>query len=212
MAISYLHQNGIIYRDLKPENVLIDRDGYIKLTDFGLSKQNIFDNFSATSFCGTPEYLAPEIIEKIGHGKAVDWWSLGAITYEMLVGLPPFYSKDRDKLFKNIKSGIVKYPSYLSKEAINFIQLLFIREPEKRLGGKNDFEDIKAHPFMKNVDWDSIYKKKVKPPFIPNINSDFDTKYIDSEFTCSTPTDSYNPGESLDKEQNPYTGKILILS
>ena len=124
LAISYLHQNGIIYRDLKPENVLIDRDGYIKLTDFGLSKQNIFDNYSATSFCGTPEYLEPEIIEHLGHGKAVDWWSLGAITYEMLVGVPPFYSKDRDKLFRNIKTGNVKYPSYLSKDAVNFLQVI----------------------------------------------------------------------------------------
>jgi serine/threonine protein kinase len=127
MAISYLHQNGIIYRDLKPENVLVDKDGYLKLTDFGLSKQDIFDNFSAMSFCGTPEYLAPEIIDNKGHGKAVDWWSLGAITYEMLVGLPPFYSKDREKMFKNIQNINVKFPSYISKDSIDFMKVKYIQ-------------------------------------------------------------------------------------
>lgn len=108
---------------LKPENVLIDRDGYIKITDFGLSKQGIIDNHGANSFCGTPEYLAPEVIDNLGHGKAVDWWSLGAIIFEMLTGLPPFYSKDRDKLFKNIKAGAIKYPNYLSKDALSLLQV-----------------------------------------------------------------------------------------
>ena len=110
---------------MKPENVLIDKEGYVKITDFGLSKQNILDNHSANSFCGTPEYLAPEIIENLGHGKAVDWWSLGAIIYEMLTGLPPFYSKDREKLFKNIKSGAFKSHVYLSEEAISLLQVFF---------------------------------------------------------------------------------------
>ena len=205
LAIAHLHQNNIIYRDLKPENVLIDKDGYIKITDFGLSKQNILDNFGATSFCGTPEYLAPEIIENKGHGKAVDWWSLGAITYEMLTGLPPFYSKDRDKLFKNIRSGLIRYPPYLSKDAVSLLQAFFIKDPDKRLGsGPNGLNDIKAHPFFKNLDWDAIFKKKIKPPFIPKISSDFDTKYIDSEFTNCTPSDSYNAGESLENSDNPY--------
>jgi serum/glucocorticoid-regulated kinase 2 len=123
LAIEYLHKNNIIYRDLKPENVLIDRDGYIKVTDFGLSKQNIIDNRSATTFCGTPEYLAPEVIDNKGHGKAVDWWSLGAIIYEMLTGMPPFYSKEREKLFKNIKTGNIKFPTHLSKEARSLLEV-----------------------------------------------------------------------------------------
>jgi protein-serine/threonine kinase len=124
IIISFTESILNIKISLKPENVLIDRDGYVKVTDFGLSKQNIIDNHSANSFCGTPEYLAPEIVEKTGHGKAVDWWSLGAIIYEMLTGLPPFYSKDRDKLFKNIKSGNIKYPVYLSKNALNLVQVV----------------------------------------------------------------------------------------
>lgn len=108
---------------MKPENVLIDQFGYIKLADFGLSKENILDNHSANSFCGTPEYLAPEIIDNKGHGKAADWWSLGAIIYEMLTGLPPFYSKDRERLFKNIKSGVLNYPDFLSKNCVNLLEV-----------------------------------------------------------------------------------------
>ena len=100
-----MHEKDVIYRDLKPENVLIDQDGYAKITDFGLSKENIADNSSTMSFCGTPEYLAPEVLARKGHGKAVDWWSLGAIVYEMLTGLPPFYSKDREQLFHDIKNS-----------------------------------------------------------------------------------------------------------
>ncbi len=193
---------------MKPENVLIDRDGYVKVTDFGLSKQNILDNHSAKSFCGTPEYLAPEIVENIGHGKAVDWWSLGAIIYEMLTGLPPFYSKDREKLFKNIKAGNIKYPVYLSKDALSLLQSFFVRDPDKRLGsGNNGINDIKTHPFFKNIDWVAIYNKKIKPPFIPKVSSDTDTKYVDSEFTNCTPTDSYTAGESLNENDNPYKGK-----
>jgi len=207
LAIEHLHANNIIYRDLKPENVLIDKEGYVKITDFGLSKQNILDNHSANSFCGTPEYLAPEILENAGHGKAVDWWSLGAIIYEMLTGLPPFYSKDREKLFNNIKTGNLKFPVYLSKDSITLVQAFFVKDPDKRLGsGENGLDNIKAHSFFKSIDWDAIYQKKIKPPFIPKLKSEVDTRYIDSEFTNCTPTDSYNPGDSLGESENPYNG------
>merc|ERR1712187_250601 len=110
LAIEYLHRLNIVYRDLKPENILLDADGHVKLTDFGLSKEGIQDNFSAKSMCGTPEYLAPEILDKEGHGKAVDWYSLGALMFEMLTGLPPYYTKDRDKLFERIRCGELAYP------------------------------------------------------------------------------------------------------
>lgn len=178
---------------------MIDKDGYIKITDFGLSKENIMDNHSTNSFCGTPEYLAPEVINGTGHGKAVDWWSVGAIIYEMMTGLPPFYSKDREKLFQNIKTGNIKYPVYLSKDAISILQAFFTHDPDKRLGsGKDGMSNIKKHPFFKNIDWDAILNKKIRPPFIPRIQSDSDTKYIDSEFTNLNPVDSYNPNDLLD--------------
>jgi protein-serine/threonine kinase len=186
-----------MYLSLKPENVLIDKDGYIKITDFGLSKQNILDNHSTNSFCGTPEYLAPEIINGIGHGKAVDWWSLGAIIYEMLTGIPPFYSKDREKLFNNIKTGNIKYPVFLSKDAISLLNALFVHDPDKRLGSDGG-DRLKIHPFFKNIQWDEILNKKIKPPFIPRISNEADTKYIDTEFTNLTPVDSYNPQDFLE--------------
>merc|ERR1719444_518980 len=114
LAIEYLHSLTVIYRDLKPENLLLDGEGHSKVTDFGLSKEGIMDNISAKTMCGTPEYLAPEIVEKKGHGRAVDWYSIGALTYEMLTGLPPYYTKDRAKLFEAIRRGDLKYPSYIT--------------------------------------------------------------------------------------------------
>merc|ERR1711937_1071322 len=114
LAIQYLHDHDVIYRDLKPENVLLAADGHVKITDFGFSKEGIKDNVSATSMCGTPEYLAPEILGKLGHGKAVDWYTLGALMYEMLTGLPPFYTRDRAKLFERIRRGELAYPSYIT--------------------------------------------------------------------------------------------------
>ncbi len=186
--------------------MLIDRDGYVKITDFGLSKQNIMDNYSAHSFCGTPEYLAPEIIENQGHGQAVDWWSLGAIVYEMLTGLPPFYSKDKEKLFNNIKQGNLKIFNYLSNNAISFLKSLFVKDPEKRLGsGKTGLEDIKSHIFFKDIDWDLLYKKKIKPPFIPRIQNSEDVRYVDNEFTSCTPKDSPCFDDPLSQD-NHYHG------
>ena len=186
---------------------MIDKDGYIKITDFGLSKENISDNKSAKSFCGTPEYLAPEIIEGKGHGQAVDWWSLGSILYEMLTGMPPYYSKDREKLFHIIKTEQVKFYKYLSKEAVDLLTKLFIKDPEKRLGsGPNGLNDIQTHPFFASINWNSIIEKKIKPPFTPKLRSKTDTRYIDPEFTSLAPSDSYHAGESLNDNENPFFG------
>ena len=186
---------------------MINKDGYLKITDFGLSKENISDNKSAKSFCGTPEYLAPEIIEGKGHGQAVDWWSLGSILYEMLTGMPPFYNKDKEKLFDTIKNGHVKFYKYLSQEAKDLLDKFFIKDPEKRLGsGPNGLEDIKSHPFFSTINWDSILAKQIKPPFSPKLKNEKDTRYIDPEFINSSITDSYTNGDSLKGEDDPYGG------
>lgn len=183
LAIEYLHRLNIIYRDLKPENILLDAEGHVKLTDFGLSKEGIEDNFSAKSMCGTPEYLAPEILDKRGHGKAVDWYSLGALMYEMLTGLPPFYTRDRDKLFERIRRGDLTYPSYITSIAKNLLQQLLMGDPTKRLGGgPKDGEEVKLHPFFSGLEWNAIQQRRVTPPFKPNIAEGGDVKYFDKEF------------------------------
>ena len=174
---------------MKPENVVIDGEGYAKITDFGLSKEDIQGNNGAFSFCGTPEYLAPEILAKTGHGKAVDWWSLGALIYEMLTGLPPFYTKDRDRLFNNIQYGEISYPEYLSQDVRVLLSGLFQKTPEMRLGsGPNGANDVRRAAWFRGVDWDAVLRKEVRPFFIPNITNP--CTYFEREFLNIPANDS----------------------
>jgi protein-serine/threonine kinase len=168
LVLEYLHSMSVIYRDLKPENVLLTHTGHVKLTDFGLSKEGVIDNYSAKSLCGTPEYLAPEILTSSGHGKAVDWYSFGALLYEMLTSLPPFYTRNRKKLFDRIKNSVLTIPSYLSPEAQSVLRKLLHKQPDLRLGsGPGDADDIKRHPYFEYVDFDAVLDGRVPPPFIP---------------------------------------------
>jgi len=194
-AIEYLHKRGIIYRDLKLENLLLDKDGHIKIADFGLCKEDITWGNTTKTFCGTPEYLAPEVLEDNDYGRAVDWWGVGVVMYEMVVGRLPFYNRDHDILFELILMDEVRFPRTLSTEAKDLLGGLLIKDPLRRLGGgPEDASAVKAHAFFNSINWSDLEKKRIMPPFKPQVVSDTDTRYFDSEFTGEsvelTPPDS----------------------
>ncbi|KAG7314979.1 hypothetical protein KOW79_022282 [Hemibagrus wyckioides] len=191
LALDHLHGLGIIYRDLKPENILLDDEGHIKLTDFGLSKESVDHENKAYSFCGTVEYMAPEVVNRRGHSHSADWWSYGVLMFEMLTGMLPFQGKDRKDTMTMILKAKLGMPSYLSSEAQSLLRNLFKRNPGNRLGaGPDGVEEIKRHQFFATIDWNKLFRREVKPPFKPAIGRPDDTVYFDSEFTAKTPRDS----------------------
>ena len=183
LALESLHKNNMVYRDLKPENILLDSKGHVKLTDFGLSKILEDEDDKAFTLCGTPQYLAPEVLLKKGYDKMVDWWSLGCVMYEMLMGRLPFAIK-RGMINLKIYEKKIDYPRKISNEARDLIEKFLVVNPTERLGyGPNGTDDIKNHPFFNGVDWDLAIQKKYKPPFIPKLKNDVDLRYFDNCFT-----------------------------
>lgn len=173
LALSHLHSKNIVFRDLKPENVVMDLEGHCLLTDFGISKEGIKDHTSANTFCGSPMYLAPEMLSRSGHGFALDWYSVGALLFELLTGLPPFYTNDKKQLFHNILRGHLVIPEYLSPPARDLIQRLLHRDPKQRLGsGPRGDREIFDHPFFAGIDWEKMKARQLPPPFRPKVATD----------------------------------------
>ncbi|XP_021057572.1 RAC-alpha serine/threonine-protein kinase isoform X2 [Mus pahari] len=185
-ALDYLHsEKNVVYRDLKLENLMLDKDGHIKITDFGLCKEGIKDGATMKTFCGTPEYLAPEVLEDNDYGRAVDWWGLGVVMYEMMCGRLPFYNQDHEKLFELILMEEIRFPRTLGPEAKSLLSGLLKKDPTQRLGGgSEDAKEIMQHRFFANIVWQDVYEKKLSPPFKPQVTSETDTRYFDEEFTA----------------------------
>ena len=214
LAIEYLHKNKMIYRDLKPENIMVDSTGHIKLTDFGLSK--IFNKASEKAFtmCGTPQYLAPEILSKEGYDYSVDWWSLGCVMYEMLVGKPPFQIRKGSYLSPELYQQEITLPDYITQEEKDFISQLLIVDPKKRLGyGKEGAKKIKEHPYFEGINWEEAWERKLNPPLIPSLSSETDLSYFDPKFTDEKIEDSSDISEvrsTIISQTNNYRGFTFI--
>lgn len=196
LMFEYLHSKNIIYRDLKPENILIDKTGYLKLTDFGFAK--VCEGRTYT-LCGTPEYLAPEILLNKGHGKPVDWWTFGVLVYEMNAGIDPFNDEDPMLIYQKILKGKVKFPSSFNPNAKSLVKHLLEADLSKRYGNlKGGVNDIKNHRLFKNFDWDSCLAKSIKPPYIPKVSSSSDT----SNFSNYPDSDKLSP--SIKSSDDPF--------
>uniref|UniRef100_A0A673MPD9 Ribosomal protein S6 kinase n=1 Tax=Sinocyclocheilus rhinocerous TaxID=307959 RepID=A0A673MPD9_9TELE len=211
MALGHLHQKGIIYRDLKPENIMLRNNGHVKLTDFGLCKESIHDGTVTHTFCGTIEYMAPEILMRSGHNRAVDWWSLGALMYDMLTGAAPFTAENRKKTIDKILKGKLNLPPYLTQEARDLLKKLLRRNASTRMGaGPRDALDVQGHSFFRHMNWDDLLAFKVEPPFKPFLQSADDVSQFDSKFTSQTPVDSPDDSTLSESANQVFLGFTYI--
>lgn len=196
-GLKFLHNEGIIYRDLKLDNVLLDSKGHCKISDFGMCKKIPKDGKTHT-FCGTPDYIAPEILQGHYYNFSVDYWSFGVLLYEMLTGYSPFHGEDEEELFNAIQHNDVPYPSNISESSISCVKMLLERDPIKRLGMKSSpYGRIRKHPFFSKIDWNKIKNKQLEPPFVPTIKSALDVSNFDADFINEQPRLSQIDGKLL---------------
>ncbi|KAL0629765.1 Ribosomal protein S6 kinase beta-2 [Plecturocebus cupreus] len=233
LALGHLHSLGIIYRDLKPENIMLSSQGHIKLTDFGLCKESIHEGAVTHTFCGTIEYMAPEILVRSGHNRAVDWWSLGALMYDMLTGsaspalwegagpggrspllgqgLPPFTAENRKKTMDKIIKGKLVLPPYVTPDARDLVKKFLKRNPSQRIGGgPGDAADVQKHPFFRHMNWDDLLARHVDPPFRPCLQSEEDVSQFDTRFTRQTPVDSPDDTALSESANQAFVGFTYV--
>jgi protein-serine/threonine kinase len=193
IALQHIHELGIVYRDLKPENVLVDAEGHIKLTDFGLSKSNPNSEDLTFTVCGTPEYIAPEVIKNRGHNKNIDYWSLGILLFELYTSQTPFHSASIQDIFKTLKSDAPMDLSQLINASENFISLvsMLLEKDENFRLGTNDPADVMNHPFFSDVDWNEAANKTMQPPFLPPLKSPDDTRMFDTFYLSQPVNESF---------------------
>uniref|UniRef100_A0A8C5SVB8 Protein kinase C n=1 Tax=Laticauda laticaudata TaxID=8630 RepID=A0A8C5SVB8_LATLA len=207
-GLEFLHSKGIIYRDLKLDNVMLDKEGHIKIADFGMCKENVFGENKATTFCGTPDYIAPEILQGLKYTFSVDWWSFGVLLYEMLIGQSPFHGDDEDELFESIRVDTPHYPRWITKESKDILEKLFERDPTKRLGITGNIRD---HHFFKAINWTTLEKREMEPPFKPKVKSASDYNNFDREFLSEKPRLSHSDKNLIDSmDQSAFAGFSFI--
>ena len=211
LGLEFLHKNNVIYRDLKPENILMDTDGHIKISDFGLSKILEDSDDKTYTLCGTPQYIAPEILKNKGYDKTVDWWALGCFLYEMLTGCLPFRIPRGNKINPKVYEEPLRFPQDTNPLAISLINQLLTVNPKKRLGyGESDAQKIKEHAYFKGINWEKYWNKETEPPFIPELDSEIDLKYFDKMFT-DEPVNSNRPTVmSRTRSQGEYKGFTFV--
>jgi len=221
LALMFLHDHKIIYRDLKLDNVMIDKEGHIKLTDFGMCKENMKPEDMTNTFCGTPDYIAPEILlTQTGklYGMSVDWWSFGILVYEMLSGISPFGSDSEDEgnVYHQILHSKLRFPNDIKGSTRKFIEELLVRDPTKRLGCHPKSEtEIKKHDYFKNINWKDVEERKVKPQFIPETKDEKDTSNFDPEFTNEKLTICQKERQTIEFEEyyrNEFEGFSFVNS